>query len=110
MRLTILKCFSKEEIAEWARRHLEAASLVVSDGLPCFSGVEGAGCTHEAIVTGGGPVSVTLEAFTWVNTMIGNVKNSMHGSYHAIRERHLPRYLAEFCYRFNRRFKLEDMI
>ena len=83
--------------------------FVVSDGLPCFSGVEESGCEHEAIVTGAGPDSVTLEAFTWVNTMIGNVMNSMHGSYHAIRERHLPRYLAEFSYRFNRRFKLEDM-
>jgi len=25
-------------------------------------------------------------------------------------EAHLPRHLAEFCYRFNRRFKREDMI
>lgn len=30
--------------------------------------------------------------------------------HHAVSEKHLPRYLAEFCYRFNRRFKLEDMI
>ncbi|MBL3528994.1 MAG: transposase, partial [gamma proteobacterium endosymbiont of Lamellibrachia anaximandri] len=75
-----------------------------------FSGVMEAGCTHHAIVTGGGPNSVKIEAFNWVNTMIGNVKNSMHGSYHAISDRHLPRYLAEFCYRFNRRFKLEEMI
>jgi len=51
-----------------------------------------------------------LEAFTWVNTMIGNVKNAIHGTYHAVSEKHLPRYLAEFCYRFNHRFKLEDMI
>ena len=65
---------------------------------------------NVAIVTGGGPDSVTREEFNWVNTMIGNVKNSIHGTYHAISEQHLPRYLAEFCYRFNRRFKLEDMI
>lgn len=110
MRFTRLRGFRKEEITQWAQRHLQAASLVVSDGLNCFSGVEGAGCQHGAIVTGGGPASVTLDAFTWVNTMIGNVKNSMHGSYHAISDRHLPRYLAEFCYRFNRRFKLEEMI
>jgi len=32
------------------------------------------------------------------------------GSYHSINGRHLPRYLAEFCYRFNRRYKLGDMI
>jgi len=41
---------------------------------------------------------VTIEAFTWVNTMIGNVRNSMLGTYHAINHKHLPRYLAEFCY------------
>lgn len=110
MRLSKVKSFSKEEIARWAQRHLHAASVVVSDGLGCFGGVEDAGCRHEAIVTGGGHASVTLEPFTWVNTMIGNVKKSIHGSYHAISGKHLPRYLAEFCYRFNRRFRLEDMI
>jgi len=61
-------------------------------------------------VTGGGPASVTLESFTWVNTAIGNVKRSINGAYHAINAKHVPRYLAEFCYRFNRRFKLEDML
>ena len=54
--------------------------------------------------------SAANEAFTWVNTMIGNIKSSIQGSYHGISGQHSPRYLAEFCYRFNRRFKLEDMI
>jgi hypothetical protein len=60
-------------------------------------------------VTGGGPESVKKEQFIWVNTMIGNVKNSILGTYHAINHKHLPRYLAEFSYRFNRRFTLENM-
>jgi transposase-like protein len=110
MRLTKVKGFRKDEIARWAGKHLQSSCLVVSDGLRCFPGVRETGCKHECIVTGGGPASVTMATFTWVNTMIGNVKNSIHGSYHAINEKHLPRYLAEFCYRFNRRFKLEDMI
>ncbi len=42
--------------------------------------------------------------------MIGNVKNSLRGSYHSINPKHLPRYLAEFCYRFNRRFDMKAMI
>ncbi|MBI5556243.1 MAG: transposase, partial [Deltaproteobacteria bacterium] len=46
----------------------------------------------------------------WVNTMLGNVKNAIRGSYHAISEKHIPRYLAEFCYRFNRRFELGKMV
>jgi len=67
-------------------------------------------CPHTAIVTEGGPEYVALESFTWVNTTIGYVKRSMNGTYHAINAKHLPRYLAEFCYRFNRRFKLEGML
>jgi hypothetical protein len=110
MRLTRINGFRKETIAQWAQKHLDASCVVVTDGLNCFPGVKEAGCKHKTIVTGGGPTSVNQEAFTWINTMIGNVKNSIHGSYHAINERHLPRYLAEFCYRFNRRYKLEDMI
>lgn len=110
MRFTKLKGFRIDEISRWAQRHLVAGSLVISDGLNCFRGVETAGCGHERIITGGGPSSVKLEAFTWINTMIGNVKNSMHGSYHAVSDKHIPRYLAEFCYRFNRRYKLEEMI
>ena len=82
---------------------------MVSDGLACFRAVTEAKCEHIPIVTGGGPKSVEKEEFYWVNTMIGNVKNAITGTYHAIDPRHLPRYLAEFCYRFNRRFDLENL-
>ena len=68
------------------------------------------GCHHYSIVTGGGPDSVTQEEFTWVNTMIDNVKRSINGIYHAINPKYLQRYLAEFCYRFNRRFDLQAMM
>jgi len=110
MRMSKVEGFRKNEIAKWASRHIDASAIVVSDGLACFNGVAQAGRQHYSIVTGGGPTSVTLDDFTWVNTMIGNVKNSLAGTYHAINEKHLPRYLAEFCFRFNRRFKLEAMI
>lgn len=50
---------------------------------------------------------VYLEANT---AEVNDVKNSIRGTYHAIRIKHAPRYLAGFEYRFNRRLKLEDMI
>ncbi len=110
MSLQVVKGFRSDEVARWAKKRLAPGSLVYSDGLACFSAVIDAGCHHVSIVTGGGPHSVTREEFTWVNTMIGNVKNAIHGAYHAINPKHLPRYLAEFCYRFNRRFDLEAMV
>jgi hypothetical protein len=42
--------------------------------------------------------------------MLGNVKHARHGTYHAIHGKHLGRYLAEFSYRFNRRFELDRMV
>lgn len=47
---------------------------------------------------------------TWVNALIGNVKNAITGTYHAINPKHLPLYLAEFYYRHNRRFLLEGSL
>lgn len=47
---------------------------------------------------------------TWVDTMLGHVMNAIHGTYHAIGAKHLPRYLAEFSYRFNRRYDLAGML
>lgn len=110
MRMSKVKGFRKAEIQAWARKHIQAGSVIVSDGLSCFCAVADAGCEHHPIVTGGGPDSVEHKEFLWVNTMLGNVKNALYGTYHAIDAKHLPRYLAEFSYRFNRRFALESML
>ena len=110
MRFSAVEGFKKKELTQWAKKHLWPSSLVVSDGLACFRGIEEANSFHLGIVTGGGPDSVKLPYFKWVNTMISNVKNSIHGTYHAINQKHLPRYLAEFSFKFNHRFNLEWMV
>jgi len=110
MRLSEVAGFTKSEISNWAFKYLQPESVVISDGLNCFAGVEEAGFLRNAIITGGGPDSVNIPEFKWVNTMIGNVKNAIRGTYHAISSKHVPRYLAEFCYRFNRRFRLGEMV
>ena len=53
----------------------------------------------------GEPLSSAPE-FRWVNTILGNLKNALRGTYHAIRPKYAQRYLSEFEYRFNRRFDL----
>ncbi len=110
LRMSKLKGFRKTEIAKWTLKHIHPDAIVVSDGLACFNAVAEAGREHYPILTGGGPNSMKIPELSWVNTIIGNVKNALTGTYHAIRAKHLPRYLAEFSYRFNRRFWLEEMI
>ena len=39
----------------------------------------------------------------WVHTLISNIKGNIRGTYHGVDKNHIGRYLAEFCFRFNRR-------
>jgi hypothetical protein len=46
----------------------------------------------------------------WANTGLGNIKAAITGTYRAINGKHLPRYPAEFEYRFTRRYDFAAMI
>ncbi len=110
MRFNAVENFRRKTMKEWAEHALNLGTQVVSDGLSCFRGVVDAGCRHTAVVTGGGHKSMENELFTWVNTMLGNVKTALAGTYHKLNPKHLGRYLGEFNYRFNRRFDMPSMI
>ncbi|CAM4199897.1 hypothetical protein VRRI112168_17755 [Vreelandella rituensis] len=85
-------------------------SQLISDGLRCFRAFDTSTYVHDRHITGGGRASVENPEFNWVNTLLGNVKNAITATYHAIRGQHAPSYLAEFEYRFNRRYDLKAMI
>ena len=110
LKLRRMRGFRRTEIEAFAKRSLDVACTVVSDGLSCFRGVTAAGCTHQPIRTGSGRKAVLAPAFKWVNTALGNIKTAIVGTYRAIRDKHVPRYLAEFEYRFNRRYDLAAML
>jgi hypothetical protein len=105
-----VKSFCKDDIEQWAKRSLAPSSVVVSDGLWCFQAVEEAGCFHQREVVGKGRKSTGMDCFRWVNTILGNLKNAITGTYHAFDfVKYAHRYLGEFQYRFNRRFDLAGM-
>ena len=51
-----------------------------------------------------------IPAFKRVNTALGNIKAAITATYRSIHSKHVSRYLAEFEYRFNRRYDLAAMI
>src|ERR1700682_5052457 len=110
LKLRRVKGFRRAEIATLAQRNFHPASTVVSDGLHCFTGVGNAGCVHQPIITGSGRKAALNPAFKWVTTTLGNIKSAITGTYRAIRDKHVPRYFAEFEYRFNRRYDLAAMM
>ena len=102
--------FKRARVKALAKRIIAPASTVITDGLGCFRGVADAGCTHIALVTGSGPAAARHPSFKWVNTLLGNIKTAITGTYRSIRKKHIVRYLAEFEWRFNNRYDLAEMI
>ncbi len=52
-----------------------------------------------------------MGCFHWINTILGNLKIAIAGTYHAFNfEKYAHRYLAEFQYRFNRCFDLRSLL
>jgi transposase-like protein len=109
--LHVVKAHDGDAIEAMAKAHLAPSARVVSDGLGCFRAVTKAGCTHEPIIAARAPQQPEkIPAFRWVNTVLGNVKTAIVGTLKAVRPRYAFRYLAEFQYRFNRRFDLPAML
>lgn len=102
--------FNSAEIAEWACRTISASSTVISDGFACFRAVVASGCKHEPETIGKNRKSIDLPQFKWVNTILGNLKTAINGTYHGFDfAKYASRYLSEVQYRFNRRFDLRAM-
>jgi hypothetical protein len=107
--MTPVPGFTRKAIADWAHAALRPGGVVISDGLACFAGVTDAGCQHQPIIVGTRRPK-DLPEFSWINTVVGNLKTSFGGAYHAFNfAKYGSRYLAAFAYRFNRRFHLETL-
>lgn len=101
-----------EDVVVFCLNTLAPGSTVVSDGAPSFNY---AGwqrlAKHQPIVTGGGKQACEIPQLKAVNTVLGNFKTAIAGTYHAFKfAKYAYRYLAEYQYRFNRRFDLSALV
>jgi transposase-like protein len=110
IKLSRIARFKRQRVKSLVKRIIVPGATVLTDGLACFRGVADAGCNHVAITTGSGRKAARHPAFKWVNTMLGNIKSAITGTYRALRKKHMVRYLAEFEWRFNHRLDLAAMI
>ncbi len=110
VRLDALSGFTRKALVEWAERALDPQTLLVSDGLACFVAAGELVDHHQRVVVGQRKSS-ELDCFHWINTVLGNLKSAIQGTYHGFDvHKYAQRYLAEVQYRFNRRFDLPAMV
>lgn len=103
--------FNDAAIRDWSTRRLAEGAEVYTDGLWAFRRFADAGHAHTVLKTEGGRKATEVAGARWVNIVLSNVKRSLGGTYHAFKQgKYARRYLAEAAYRFNRRYRLREML
>ncbi|MGH8110671.1 MAG: IS1595 family transposase [Rhodanobacteraceae bacterium] len=106
-----VRAFDNASLRHWFTQRLRPDAEVYSDGLACFARSVDTGHAHSVLVTAGGRAACEVRGARWVNVVLANAKRAISGRYHAVKQaKYARRYLAEAQYRFNRRFRLAEML
>jgi transposase-like protein len=90
----------RESIKSRFQGHFKKDSVIRSDGWRSYNALASDSVFHESVIGSGENGARNLP---WVHLLISNIKGGLRGVYRGVSSKHLSRYLAEFCYRFNRR-------
>ena len=93
-------------IVKFAKDVIKKGSTVRSDGYSVYPPLEDHGFIHDRHPVGKRKAHVILPH---VHTFISNLRSFVLGTYHGLEETHLQQYLDEFCWRFNRRKRHQEM-
>jgi len=102
VRLAQLKNLSASSLTRFVERTVRPGSIVKTDG---WKGYVGLGkheeYNHQPVVQGQGKNAAKI--LPRVHRVFSNLKTWLNGTHHGVSKRHLPHYLDEFVFRFNRR-------
>jgi hypothetical protein len=84
---------------------INPGTMIVSDGFKGYTGLTG--YQHIPVIQGAGANAASVLPI--VHKVFSNIKAWLNGTYHGVSTKHLPRYLREWSYRFNRRGFIPDL-
>jgi ribosomal protein L37E len=101
--------FSTKGVERFVENNIASNTKVKTDGaVEIRDGMAGAPVEHNAVPMYGfkGQLEKHLP---WVHRLTGNIKAKLIGVYHGVSPKYVDRYVAEYLYRFNRRWCREQL-
>jgi len=93
---------SSAQILGLSRDRVAPRTTIRTDGWHAYWALASNGFVHEPHVVS--KDKEALKRLRWVHLLAANLKGNIRGVHHGVSEKHLDRYLAEFSFRFNRRY------
>jgi transposase-like protein len=103
-RIAVLPAATGAELGAFLKANVAAGSHLLTDGFASYRGRDaalGEHLKHTPVVQDDG--ANAGEFFPIIHTLFSNIKAWLVGTHHGVSAKHLPRYLREWSYRFNRR-------
>ena len=106
LRLSVLRGVSfEEDLGPFIRGVINAHDATVrTDGFPGYRRLAAVGVDHDRRIQGADH-AYAREILPWIHRVFGNLKTWLRGTFHGVSGKHLQRYLNEFVYRFDRRWR-----
>lgn len=98
-----LEAVYDKSILDALEKKVDKGSTLKSDGATAYAKAKQKGYKHLASVYSKHPEE-TAEHLKWVNVLTSNLKRFLLSTYQGVPPKYRDAYLAEFAYRFNRRF------
>ncbi len=106
--LAVVPNAAADSLQGFVQAKVQVGSRVLSDGWSGYRGLEQRGFQHTALPLRGDSKAAP-RLFPWVHITLSNLKRFLLGTHHKVEPQHLPRYVAEFAYRLNRRTMESDL-
>ena len=104
VRMNVIPDASAETLVPWCELNIEAGALVITDGWPAYNDLEHLGYVHRRILQSR-KGKKTGAYLPMIHLIVSNLKRWLLGTHKgAVLPHHLPAYLNEFTFRFNRRY------
>jgi len=103
LRLAQVSDRGKPALEAFVKATTEPKSVIVSDGWQGYDNLTTFGYKHRPTVIGGDHQK-TEAVLPMIHLVFSNLKTWLRGTHHGVSAKHLPAYLNEFVFRFNRRF------
>lgn len=95
---------SAETLVPWCKLNIEPGARVITDGWPGYNELEALGYAHRRILQSVKGTK-TGAYLPMIHLIVSNLKRWLMGTHKgAVLPHHLPAYLNEFTFRFNRRY------
>jgi transposase-like protein len=103
VRMAMVPDRGKPVLEAFVKASVVPESTIVTDGWQGYDNLAALGYKHRPVVTSGDPEK-TEAVLPKVHVVFSNLKSWLGGTHHGVSPKHLPAYLNEFVFRFNRRF------